>query len=67
MDGDANEYPDVSGIDQNSEIVGAAAVDMLVAAIHRGHRGIPDSPLRSEVEGSWRAGKSTVRKRNAVT
>ncbi len=67
VDGDANEYPDVSGIDQNSEIVGAAAVDMLVAAIHRGHRGIPVYPLRSEVEGSWRPGKSTVRKRNAVS
>ena len=67
VDGDANEYPDVSGIDQNSEIVGAAAVDMLVAAIHRGHRGIPVYPLRSEVEGSWKPGKSTVKKRNAVS
>ena len=67
VDGDANEYPDVSGIDQNSEIVGAAAVDMLVAAIHRGHRGIPVYPLRSEVEGSWRPGRSTVRKPNAVS
>ena len=67
VDGDANEYPDVSGIDQNSEIVGAAAVDMLVAAIHRGHRGIPVYPLRSEVEGSWRPGESTVRKPNAVS
>ncbi len=65
VDGDADVYPDVSGIDQNSEIVGAAAVDMLVAAIHRGHRGIPSHPVRVEVEGSWKPGKSTVKKRNA--
>ncbi len=63
VDGDANEYPDVSGIDQNSEIVGAAAVDMLVAAIHRGQRGIPVNPFRTEVEGSWRPGRSTAGKR----
>ena len=67
VDGDADDYPDVSGIDQNSEIVGGAAVDMLVAAIHRGHRGIPSHPVRVEVEGSWKPGKSTVKKRNAVS
>jgi LacI family transcriptional regulator len=60
VDGDSNEYPGVSGIDQNSEIVGAAAVDMLVAAIHRGSRGIPDHPLRTEVEGSWTPGRSVA-------
>ncbi|HXI85002.1 MAG TPA: LacI family DNA-binding transcriptional regulator [Verrucomicrobiae bacterium] len=67
VDGDANDYPDVSGIDQNSEIVGAAAVDMLVAAIHRGHRGIPSHPLRIEVEGSWKPGKSTAKRTNAAS
>jgi len=67
VDGEAIEYPDVSGIDQNSATVGAAAVDMLVAAIHRGQRGIPVHPLRTEVEGSWRPGKSTVKKRNAMS
>jgi LacI family transcriptional regulator len=67
VDGDADVYQDVSGIDQNSEIVGGAAVDMLVAAIHRGHRGIPSHPVRVEVEGSWRSGKSTVKNRNAVS
>jgi LacI family transcriptional regulator len=67
VDGEAEEYPDVSGIDQNSDIVGGTSVDMLVAAIHRGQRGIPDHPLRTEVEGSWRPGKSTARKHNAVS
>ena len=67
VDGDAEDYPDVSGIDQNSDIVGAAAVDMLVAAINRGQRGIPVHALRTEVEGSWRQGKSTVKKPNTVS
>jgi LacI family transcriptional regulator len=62
VDGDTKEYPDVSGIDQNSPMVGAAAVDVLVAAIHRGQRGIPLHPLRTEVEGTWIAGKSTSRR-----
>src|SRR6266481_95061 len=66
VDGDARDYPDVSGIDQNSDIVGAAAVDMLVAAINRGQRGIPVHPLRTEVEGSLKPGKSTIKKPNTV-
>ena len=66
IDGDADVYAEVSGIDQHSEIVGGAAVDMLVASIHRGHRGIPSHPVRVEVEGSWRPGKSTARRTNAA-
>jgi LacI family transcriptional regulator len=67
VDGDVRDYPGVSGIDQNSDIVGAAAIDLLVAAINRGQRGIPAHPLRTEVEGSWRAGKSTLKKRSVVS
>ena len=67
VDGDESEFPNVSGIDQNSEMVGAAAVDMLVAAIHRSQRGIPVYPLRIEVEGAWKAGKSTNGKRDAAS
>ena len=61
-DGDAPEYPDVSGIDQNSDTVGAAAVDMLIAGIQRGQTGIPAHPRRTEIEGSWTPGKSTLRR-----
>ena len=59
LDGDLPEFPEASGIDQNSRLVGAAAVDLLVAAIQRGQRGIPPHPVRTMVEGSWRKGKST--------
>jgi LacI family transcriptional regulator len=61
LDLDGEDSPDLelSGIDQNSRQVGAAAVDMLVASIQRGHRGVPEHPVRLEVEGTWRSGAST--------
>lgn len=59
-DGEMDQMPDVSGIDQNSWYVGAASVDMLVAAIQRGSRGIPSHPMRTQIQGSWRPGKTTV-------
>jgi len=55
------EYAGMSGIDQNSHLVGAAAVDMLVVSMQRKQRGIPVHPVRVEVEGSWHAGTSTLR------
>ena len=61
LDGDADEVPELSGIDQNSRMVGAAAIDLLVVAIHRSQRGIPEQPLRLEIEGAWKPGKSTQR------
>lgn len=65
LDGDMPEYEGLSGIDQNSHMVGAAAVDMLVGAIQRGQRGVPLHPVRIEVEGVWRHGTSTVRQDGA--
>ena len=61
LDGDASSSLTISGIDQNSRMVGASAVDLLVASIHRGQRGIPVCPVRIEVEGAWRAGQTTMR------
>jgi len=64
LDGDITDVPGMSGIDQNSNMVGAAAVDMVVAAIQRGQRGIPVHPMRTEVEGTWVQG-TTVSRRKA--
>jgi LacI family transcriptional regulator len=61
VDGVSSDYPDISGIDQNSHLVGAAAVDMVVSAIHRGQRGIPEHSMRTEIEGTWKSGSSTRR------
>ena len=59
-DGIDAAHGDVSGIDQNSRLVGGAAVDVLVAAIQRGQRGIPEYPLRIQIEGTWMPGESTI-------
>ena len=59
LDGLLPEYPDVTGIDQNSHLEGAAAMDMLVVSMQRKQRGIPLHPMRIEVEGDWKTGEST--------
>ena len=63
LDGDLAKVPGMSGIDQNSPMVGAAAIDMLVGSVQRGQRGPPIHPLRMEVEGTWVAGKTAPRRR----
>jgi LacI family transcriptional regulator len=59
----------IAGIDQLPELVGAAAMDMIVAQINRNERGIPASPRQITTEGVWVPGK-TLRKlegaRNSV-
>jgi len=50
----------LAGIDQNGEGVGAAAVDLLVAQLHRNERGIPEEPTTLLVRGRWMSGP-TVR------
>lgn len=64
LDGLLPEYPDMTGIDQNSRWVGAAAVDMLIGSIQRKQKGVPMHPRRIEVEGNWKAGASTTTQAN---
>jgi len=59
VEGDSVKEPGLSGIDQNSRMVGATAVDLLVGAIHRGQRGITEHPVRTEVQGQWVNGRTT--------
>ena len=54
-------HDNCSGIDENNELVGAMAVDMLVEMIQSGDCGIPQVPHRESIEGRWIAG-STVRR-----
>lgn len=63
LDGDAEDGAKFSGIDQNSRQVGESAVDLLVALIQRGQRGVPARPVRMEVEGNWKSGSSTCRQK----
>lgn len=59
----------IAGIDQVPELVGAAAVDIIIAQINRNERGIPISPRQITTEGVWVPGR-TLRKlqgaRNSV-
>ena len=56
------ENPEVSGIDQDSRQIGMAGANLLVDLMRRNMRGIPDSPMRILIEGTWIAGTSTPRR-----
>ncbi len=46
----------VAGIDQRPELVGAAAVDLLIGQLHRNERGLPPWTKSVLVDGVWRPG-----------
>ena len=48
-----DRHPDFAGLNQNWRMVGAAAVDSVVAQIYRNERGIPECPKTIMVEGFW--------------
>ena len=45
-----------AGMNQNSGLIGAAAVDMLVGQLHRNELGVPSFPKSMMIESSWIAG-----------
>lgn len=49
---------DKSGVYENPEQVGAAAVEYLIGMIHRNERGVPESPRQLLVEAFWVSGSS---------
>lgn len=56
-----------SGIDQNNERVGAAAVDLVIEQLHGNSFGFPENPKTVLIEGKWVAGTTApgVQKRKA--
>ncbi|CAN5415397.1 hypothetical protein BH09VER1_BH09VER1_55110 [soil metagenome] len=52
--------PEWAGMDQHNDVVGEAAVEMLVGMIHHNERGVPDFPRATLVGSTWVDGK-TVR------
>ena len=52
-----------AGIDQHHEIMGAAAVDLVVGQLHRNETGIPFHPKYVMIEGSWVNGLSVRRQK----
>jgi LacI family transcriptional regulator len=51
-----------AGIYQNSEVIGKAAVQLLISLIHHNERGIPAVCRETLVEGRWQDGSTLPRK-----
>ena len=46
-----------SGVDQNVERIGGAAIEVLAGLVARGERGVPDLPYSTMVDGAWTGGR----------
>lgn len=55
-------HPRCAGIDENSEAVGAAAVEQLTSLVERGETGAPAHPISVLIEGTWKPLGRTVRR-----
>lgn len=64
--GERYQHPSLAGIDEHSERVGAAAIEIVVAQLHRNERGLPAFPQDVHVAGEWRPGESLPRRRQAA-
>ncbi|HSI87247.1 MAG: LacI family DNA-binding transcriptional regulator [Candidatus Methylacidiphilales bacterium] len=53
-----SQFPDLSGVDQRTELVGEIALDLVVEQIHHNQRGIPPVAKIVMVEGTWVQGKN---------
>lgn len=49
-----SDLPAIPGIDQQADVLGAAAIDLLVAQYQQNERGIPAAPKIVMTEGVWR-------------
>jgi DNA-binding LacI/PurR family transcriptional regulator len=56
-------FPERAGMDQQAEVLGAAAIDLLAAQITHNEHGIPAHPKIVMTEGVWREGKTVRRVR----
>jgi LacI family transcriptional regulator len=53
-----HDMPECSGFYQNFELLGASAVDLVVAQLHRNERGLPATPKVMLLPGEWREGST---------
>jgi hypothetical protein len=54
-------HPDWSGIEQHSDEIGRAAVDLLFSKLQAGERGVPRIPRTLQVHGHWHDGRTLRR------
>lgn len=57
----------VSGLVEPSREIGRAAADFLVGMLQRGEYGVPSTPQRVLLEGTWFAGKTTGKPRQMAS
>lgn len=50
--------PEIAGINQRPDSIGAAAIDLVIAQLRRAERGIPTMPVTTMIEGEWVNGPS---------
>jgi LacI family transcriptional regulator len=60
-------FSDISGIDYHPSQMAAAAVNVLVAQMHRNELGYPRTPKIVTTRVSWKPGKSTFRRGPSLT
>jgi LacI family transcriptional regulator len=60
------QRPHWAGMDQRNDLVGEAAVDLLVSMIHNGQHGVPEQPIATLVTSQWVMG-STVQETPKAT
>ena len=54
-------HADWTGVEQHSDEIGRAAVDMLFSKLHASERGIPNLPRTLQVHGHWHEGRTLRR------
>ncbi len=52
------QWKHLSGIDQNIEQLGSAAIDLVVSQLYRNETGLPDQPKSLLVPGTWHEGNT---------
>ncbi|MFH1496604.1 MAG: LacI family DNA-binding transcriptional regulator [Verrucomicrobiota bacterium] len=65
MTGRHRGHPDCAGIDENSPVIGASAVDLLTSLVERGESGVPAHPQNVLIEGFWSPLGATVRRQRS--
>ena len=60
------DLTDWAGMNQHNDMVGAAAIDLVVGQLHRNECGIPEFPKCVMIESSWVSGKTVKRKKAEI-
>jgi LacI family transcriptional regulator len=59
------DHPDWSGMNQHNDVVGEAAVEMLIGMIHNNEHGVPFFPRATLIGSTWVEGSTTMLHGNA--